>query len=272
MAFQFPGRLTEFKSKLPGSKKLLLLSLLLIALANSFAIGFDIAAPFLAVSVFFAVATDFLLKFHLTGKKVFSESAAITGLFIGLVLSPNFPPWFTLSSTQPFPFPAFAAIAAIVLKHFVRFNFLTIFNPAASGLFLTLLLFPGAFDAWWANGIPALTIALGVLACWKAERLYALLSYAASFFFLYLVFILSASPLSLIPAFGTAFSFLPLFLGFFMLVDPLTSPPKSKPQVAYGFLAALFSIVLLALNFNLFLYGGLLLANASRFELTKRLK
>ena len=249
-------------SRLPDSKILLIYSLLVIAFANSFAVGFNKTIPQLAICVISALAADFVLKLFLTGKKVFSQSAIISGLFIGMVFSPE----------TPFAFLVFACAVAMLLKHFVRMNFLNVFNPAVSGMLVTLLVFPVVAEGWWGYGIPWLVVLLGLLVCLKADRLYASLSFVLSYFILYLLLLVFSNGLALTQAAQSSFTFLPLFMGFLMLVDPMTSPPKKKPQIAYGFLAALFSIALLVLHSSFFLYAGLLAANATRFELSKRLK
>ncbi len=247
---------------LPDSKTLLLSFQIVIAIANSFALGFEKTIPHIAIAVGTALVVDIALKFFLTKKIVFSKSAAITGMFVGLILTPE--SWL-------YAIPASAI--GIILKHFVRFNFLNVFNPAFSGLFITLLLFPSqAIEAWWGYGIPWLVVLAGLLVCWKADRLYASFAFFISYFVLFSISLFFNSQMPFNQAIGTAFAFLPGIFGFLMLTDPITSPPKHKPQIAYGFIVALVSVLLLALNFGLFLYAALFAGNALRFELSKRLK
>ncbi len=247
---------------LPDAKTLLIYALVIIALANSFYSGFDKAIPHLALAVASALFFDFVLKLILMKKQVVSRGAIITGLLIGLTLAPE-SLWYVIP----------AALVGILLKHFARMNFLNVFNPALAGLFVVLLFFPThAFEGWWGYGIPLLAIALGLLVCWKADRLYALISFAFFYLAFFAIFIFVSSGAGLDKALASSINFLPVFFALFMLSDPITSPPKHKPQVAYSAIVALVSVVLLALNFSLFLYVGLFAGNALRFELSKRLK
>lgn len=246
---------------LPDAKTLMIYALVVIAFANSLALGFGKTIPHLALAVASALAFDFILKLILVKKQVISRGAIITGLLIGLTLAPE-SMWFVVP----------AALVGILLKHFVRMNFLNALNPALSGLFVVLLFFPAtAIEAWWGYGIPLLALALGLIVCWKADRLYAAFAFMISWLVLHFAHLIAIGT-GYASAFSIVTSFVPLFFGFFMLTDPSTSPPKHKPQVAYGFIVALAAVSLLALNFSLFLYPALFAGNALRFELARRLK
>ena len=89
------------------------------------------------IAVVGATLADSLIIYLKTRSLRISDSSIITGMIIGYVLSAD-AGWLKF---------VMAAGLAILSKHLVRFRKKHIFNPAAFGIFLTLILF-GAQTQW----------------------------------------------------------------------------------------------------------------------------
>jgi len=177
-------------------------------------------------------------------------------MIVGLVLSPIFP-WYLTALT--------AAIADLS-KHMFSMKRKPIFNPAALGLLVSIPLFSSQ-QSWWGGlstlpqGALIFLIIGGLIITNRIHKF----PQVVSFLFVYFLMLLGLSffngglvaDLYRMPYINSA-----LFLAFFMLTDPPTSPAKSNEQIIFGTLTAIIS-VLAYLKFGglSFLLIGLLAAN-----------
>lgn len=92
------------------------------------------------VAVGAAVAVDILCGLMRQRKRMLPDGAFITGLLIALVLS----------TATSWPVVAATSAIAIVSKHLLVYRKKPIFNPAAFGLLLSILIF-GSGQSWWGH-------------------------------------------------------------------------------------------------------------------------
>ncbi len=147
-------------------------------------------------------------------------------------------------------------------KHLIRTPRLGrphVFNPAAFALLACALLFSSA-ESWWGAlpelPAPALLplLAAGYYIADRVNKLPQVLSFAA-------LLMHGASP-RLAELYRTPFVNAALFLAFFMLTDPPTSPNRTDEQIAFGFVVGLVTYgAFLALPGLTFLLLGLLSGN-----------
>lgn len=208
------------------------------------------------LSVFTGVSLDYLVAW-LSGRPMrFSDGALITGMIVGGVFSPAVP-WYMVMMTT---------IAAILSKHILRNKRKPLFNPAAAGLLIAATLF-SAGESWWS--------ALSMMPVWTTPLLLAggfiiadrinKLPLVFSFLGMYTLFFLILGIFN-VPGAGDAlrppYIHAALFLSFFMLTDPPTSPAKYSEQILFGFLAALIGgVAYLYFSKLSYLLIGLLAAN-----------
>ncbi len=166
--------------------------------------------PILATTV-----TDSILKYFKLKTLKFSLSTLITGLIIGLIAQFGASPWIL----------ALIGIAAILIKAFIRVDGRHIFNPAASGLLMGILVFHSA-PSWWVGGV-----SWWVFLVWIALMLYKMKRWAPMVGFL--VPTLLFSGLSILTSASLLF-----FLSV-MLIEPKTSPFEVKNGLIYGLIVAL---------------------------------
>jgi enediyne biosynthesis protein E5 len=197
------------------------------------------------IAVFVAVLLDVFIGLLQKRKRIVPDGAAITGLIVPLVLSPDVP-WYIVSATT---------LIAIVSKHLFKVNRKPIFNPAAFGLLISLLLF-SSDQNWWGGlsempvwGISFVLIG-GFIVTQRVNKFPQLFSFIGIYFLTILIMgiyhIGQAGELYLNPFINSV-----LFLAFFMVTDPPTSPVKYTGQIVFGGSAAIISIL-----FNTFI-GGL---------------
>ena len=154
------------------------------------------------------------------------ESASITALILSLIVGP-------FSFFESWPVLAFIGFAAMASKYIFAFKKKHIFNPAATAVFLSAIIFQtGA--SWWVGSIQLLPIIVvgGLLVLIKIERLELIASFLAVYFFTGLVGRGLSASLFLSPVIW--------FFVLVMLVEPLTSPSTKKRQMAFGAFVAIF--------------------------------
>ncbi len=118
------------------------------------------------IAVISAVVVDSATLFFKNKKLSITDSSVISGLIIGYVLSPYNPWWiFTLAS-----------LAAICSKYLIQIHKKHLFNPAALGIFLTVILF-GASTQWKGTYLWHILMPFGLYFIYKARKLEVLLSY-----------------------------------------------------------------------------------------------
>lgn len=199
---------------------------------------------------------DVLLSLIEKRKRLLPDGAVVTGLIIALVLSST-ASWFVVAAT---------AGISILSKHLLVYRRKPVFNPAAFGLLVSILIFDSG-QSWWG--------AFGDLSPWAVLLLLAMgypvvsrvNKYPQVFSFLGVTFLLLLGMGMLhtgdaSDALRAPFINATLFFGLFMLTDPPTSPAKVKDQIVFGVLASVTGVVIYGLFGGLmYLFIGLLIAN-----------
>lgn len=147
-----------------------------------------------------------------------TESALITGLIIGYVLSSQ-EPWWKL---------VFASTAAILSKHLIRFRGKHIFNPAGFGVFFYLVLL-GASTQWRGTYLWYVIAPFGVYFTYKIKKLEVISGYAVISLLLFGTQAISHK-VPLLSIFGY-FSY---FYIFVMVIEPKTTPAKPIGKYLFG--------------------------------------
>jgi Na+-translocating ferredoxin:NAD+ oxidoreductase RnfD subunit len=210
-----------------------------------------------AVAVFCAVVTD-LLAFRLQKRKLlFPDGGILTGLIVAVVLDTNVP-WYLVALTT---------VIAILSKHLFKIRGKPIFNPAAFGLLLAIEFFSTG-QSWWGGMslLPAWSVILLLIAGYfitqKVNKFPQVFAFLGVYFTLLLLLGIKGLG-DAGDALRTPFVNAALFLAFFMVTDPPTSPARYKDQVWFGVIAAVVSVFIFAKFGGLsYLLIGLLTANA----------
>ncbi|MHB8155086.1 MAG: RnfABCDGE type electron transport complex subunit D [Candidatus Omnitrophota bacterium] len=147
-----------------------------------------------------------------------TESSMITGLIIGYVLSSDQSWW---------KFPVAGALA-ILSKYLIVFKKKHIFNPAAFGIFLTLILF-GVSTQWKGTYAWYILLPCGVYFAQKIGKLQIVISYLLAA----LVLFGTQAIMHRIPL-GHILGYLSYFYIFVMIIEPKTSPVKPSGQIIFG--------------------------------------
>lgn len=201
------------------------------------------------------------------------ESSLVTALILLFVLQPSL----TLEGLAG---NALAGALASLSKYLLAWRGRHILNPAAFGATIVTVFGLGTFSAWWV-GTPALALfvaVLGLIVLWRTEKVRVVL-----------VFLLVALGVSVVrqavqaQAAGLAFSVGDaamfaitqspfLFLGIFMLSEPLTLPPRRWQQFTVAGLVGVLAGWPLAIG-SLFTLGqerALLIGNLLAFAFALR--
>lgn len=237
------SRIQNLKKRLNNPYWFELLSILVLA---GIGIFLDVSfLPQIVVAVLTTVLLDLAINYF-RGRVHLSKSAAITGLLIGSILQP--------AGLEVF---VFAGVVAIVSKHVIRLKGGNIFNPAALGIILSIYLFSVA-DIWWSSAQIIPVIILGLLVAGKIGKLRLALSFLIVFFILGFIQLLPIQGFSLANA-SLSFFNLPLFMAFFMVTEPKTTP--FQKQLVFGPLFAIVVFAFLFAGVPSFLLVGLLAGN-----------
>jgi enediyne biosynthesis protein E5 len=158
-------------------------------------------------------------------------------------------------------------VLALLSKHLLKIKRKPIFNPAAFGLLIATSLFTSG-QSWWC-GLSMLTpfvllllLVCGFLITNRVNKFPQVLMFLGVYFLAFLVMGLlhignPADPLR--PPFVNS----ALFMAFFRLTDPPTSPGTYKHQIIFSLLTSLISVGLYVLYGGLgYLLIGLLCGNA----------
>ncbi|UOF92577.1 RnfABCDGE type electron transport complex subunit D [Fodinisporobacter ferrooxydans] len=203
-----------------------------------------------------ALLLDLLIGVLQKRNRLFSDGGVITGLIVALVLS-SMTPWYICALTTGI---------AIVSKHVLKIKRKPILNPAAFGLLAAILLFSSG-QSWWGamSELPIWSIAFllvgGFLVTSRVNKFPQAFSFLAVYFILLLLMgFLNFGQAG--DALRTPFINSALFMAFFMLTDPPTSPGKYKDQVVFGCITAIVGVAIFMMFGGLtYLFIGLLAAN-----------
>ena len=199
-----------------------------------------------AIAIMTAVLIDVVFYTFQKRKQILPDGSVITGLIIALILG----------TTTSFLVMIGTVAIAILSKHIVSYKKKPIFNPAAFGLFISVLVFKSQQSWWGAFGdLPWWTLIFILIGGYmitsrvnKYPQVFSFLGTYISLFFLLSLLHIGDTFDALRPPFINA----TMFFGFFMLTDPPTSPGKPKNQVIFGVLSAIIGTAIYAR------YGGLI--------------
>ncbi|HNW38952.1 MAG TPA: RnfABCDGE type electron transport complex subunit D [Candidatus Omnitrophota bacterium] len=174
-----------------------------------------------------------------------TSSSIITGLIIGYVFSSDQEWWKILA----------ACTLAILSKYLIVFKKKHIFNPAAFGIFLTLILF-GAFTQWKGTYLWYILLPAGIYFARKFRKVKIVISY----FLVALILFGIQAILQKIPL-GHILGYFSYFYIFVMIIEPKTSPVKSREQIIFGSGIAVLIFILTAygVRFDVELFSLLVL-------------
>lgn len=206
-------------------------------------------------AVISAVAAEALILYFKTKKFQISESAGITGLIIGYVLSSDELWWkFVL-----------AASLAILSKYLIRFQKKHIFNPAAFGLFLTIVFF-GGNTQWRGTYLWYILAPFGVYFAYKIKKTEVVIGYALVAFILF-----AAQAFLQRVSLWNIFLYFSYFYIFVMVIEPKTTPLNSAAKYLFGMgLAGLIFVLTEAgVRFDAEIFGLLVMNAAGALLLNK---
>lgn len=208
--------------------------LIILHLVSVFFYEFGIKA---LLPVLIAVVTttllDLLVGYFKSKTFFFPQSALISGLFIGGLLTQNLE-WYTY---------VLAGIIAIASKHLIKFQQKHIFNPANFGILLVSIIF-GVSHTWWISSPLILVLIFGIFILWRLKRFDLAISFLISYY-------LINSTIELVQETQLQEVYYTIinggviyFFAMFMLIEPKTHPMQRKQRIVYGILVALLLIIL----------------------------
>lgn len=222
-----------------------------------------------SIAIVTGVAFDFCVGVVIRHRASLSTGGMLTGLIVGLVLGSTAAWWVVVATT----------VLALLSKHVLKSGRKPWFNPAAVGLLVSVFVFSTG-ESWWGDfsNLPTWCIPLLLLAGFVVVRKTNKFPQVVSFLGVYLglitlagLFHLGHSAFSPGDALRNPLINSALFMAFFMLTDPPTSPGKYSEQVWFGMLCALVSVCVYLLFGGLaYLLVGLLVANGWRAWKSKR--
>jgi Na+-translocating ferredoxin:NAD+ oxidoreductase RnfD subunit len=212
--------------------------------------------PHVLIAVLAACTLDVLFAYWYTHRWITPTSALLSGLIVAFILGPQ-EPWFVV---------AWVAGFASLSKRVIGTRREHIFNPAALALLASAVLFSSGQSWWGALGDAPGPFALVLVACGvfivdRLNKFGLVLAFLATYFGAFAaVSVLDAA--SVTEMFRTPFVQSVLFLAFFMLTDPPTSPNRLADQVSYGVIAAAIAVASQLLGAGqIYLLLGVLAAN-----------
>jgi len=201
-----------------------------------------------------ATITDLAFAYLRKQKFVFSDSSVISALIISFVLASDNPWWIFL----------FASFCAIASKQLIRFQKKHIFNPAALGIFISVVLL-GANTQWKGTYLWPVLLPVGLYLSYTIRKLELL----AGYFITALTLFGMQAVLNKVAISGI-FGYLSYFYIFIMIVEPKTTPvrPLGKLIFGSGIAALIFVLTQVGVRFDVEL-ASLLVFNLLVFLLNK---
>lgn len=205
----------------------------------------------LALAVLSAACFDSGITYLKTKKLTITESSLITGLIVGFVLFGDSSPWAICLTSA----------IAIISKHLINLGGKHIFNPAALGIFLAMVIF-SAQTQWKGTYLWFILLPAGLYFSYKVRKLEIVLSYFFASFILFgtQAFMQKINPLQVLGYFS-------YFFIFIMAIEPKTSPVKILGKIIFGTLLAtvIFVLTQAGVRFDAELFGLLALNAATPF-------
>lgn len=185
-----------------------------------------------------------------------SDGGIVTALIIALVLSTTVK-WYVVVVTTAI---------GILSKHVFKSGRKPIFNPAAFSLLVAIYAF-SVGESWWGdlaalpNFAMLAVLITGFLITSRVNKFPQMFAFLAVYFGISIGFGLLHNTMAS-DAFRNPIINSTLFLAFFMMTDPPTSPGKYKQQIAFGAITAIVSCgIYLIFGGLTYLLIGLLTAN-----------
>lgn len=205
--------------------------LIILNLVSAFFYGFGIKAllPVL-IAVITTTLLDLAINYFRYKNIEFPQSALISGLFIGGLLTQNLA-WYIY---------VIAGAIAILSKHLIKVQQKHIFNPANFGILLVSIIF-GASHIWWVSSPLIFVLVFGIFIIWRLKRFDLTISFLAGYYLINSIIELTR---------GSSFNDILLtianggviyFFSMYMLIEPRTNPTKNR--VYYGILVAVLLII-----------------------------
>ena len=219
-----------------------------------------------AVAVAVGLAIDGGVALLQRRKKLFSDGAVITALIVADVLSHATPLYIVAATTA----------VALLSKHLLKVGRKPLFNPAAFGLLFAIVAF-NTGQSWWGSlallptWLMLLLLAAGLLITVRVNKFPQVASFLGAYFALLLamaIFHLGLPSDTPGDALRAPFVNSALYLAFFMVTDPPTSPAPYRQQILFGVIAAGVGTLIFATSGGLaYPLIGLLAGNAWRLSL-----
>ncbi len=235
---------------IPLMYKYALLAFTVIAISAVFSYPTaETGAHFLAVTLT-AIVADLALSFAKQKRIIVPYSAYISGLILSMLM-----PFETPLLTK-----IFVPIVAIASKKLLKWKGKHVFNPASFGLVVSslFLLVP---VTWWGTIVWPLVAVVGLALMYKIEKWRT----GASFYLGFAVLQIAYNSYTGVGIESTVTNFLLsgslFFFGFFMVIEPKTSPFTKKGQIAFGILTAILAFASQFLIPQWFPLIGLLVMN-----------
>jgi Na+-translocating ferredoxin:NAD+ oxidoreductase RnfD subunit len=200
------------------------------------------------IAVVAAAGAESVILYAATKTFQITESSIITGLIAGFVVSSD-EPWWRL---------ALAAMAAILAKHIIRFKKRHIFNPAALGIFLAIILLHVSTQ-WKGTYAWYILVPFGLYFARTISKLEIIAGYAAVFLLLFG----SQAVMQKVPLLHV-FGYVSYFYLFIMVIEPKTTPMRPRGKLIFGAAAAglIFLLTEIGVRFDAELFS-LLVVNAA---------
>ncbi|PWD50809.1 hypothetical protein C8046_09275 [Serinibacter arcticus] len=216
---------------------LVLISTFAVVAAASGQLPYDPGAIALSLVVgVVATAAGTWIGALVTRSRPHPPSSVITGLILALILWPGY--------GQDLLVLAVAGLAAGISKYLLAWRGRHLLNPVVAGLLVVGLSGLGV-SIWWVGSQALLLVVAvtGLVVLWRTRRLLYGLSFVVPA--LALTFVAyTGSGLSLAQAATFTFGSSPIvFLGAFMLSEPLTTPPRQWQRITVGVLVAVISVL-----------------------------
>ena len=195
---------------------------------SAYQLGYREAILPTMAAVLMAGGLDTAIKSCKKGTFYLSKSGIISGIFIGMLMTPNLPA------------VVITAAITILFKHIIKIKGRHIFNPANFGLMIAGVI--GFGTSWWGSYALVPVVIFGAFILYRTTKLKMVISFLMAYAFATALFV------------GSIQSFMPLivnstilFFAFFMLTEPKTSPYTPKSQIVQGvFMGVLSALLILA--------------------------
>jgi Na+-translocating ferredoxin:NAD+ oxidoreductase RnfD subunit len=238
-------------------KGVALLLILAIAIVASALTGGSRPWAILLVASLSAGAVDLVALRVRRRRWVFPDGALITGLIIGLILTP----------VTSMAVAAATAVIAIASKYVLRAGRANVFNPAALALVVSFIAFHTG-QSWW-GALPEagprgliLLFAAGVIMLREVNKIPVALTFLGVYYALITAVSFFGDPAGVAHMYREPELQASLFFAFFMVSDPPTCPTTSRDQVVFACIVGVAAVAAYEfIGAAYYLSAGLLVGN-----------